>query len=146
MIEDEETDMKVNALEILVTFLEKLPPTILCSTGLGAVFHESIFPTLLHLPSVTPEEESARLMGPAYHALITLANSEATVSSSKGQRLLDKTLREGILVAYSHASQYGLVVEALMKAMADVVAKLGISAVKHLQVIIVAWNSNLDLL
>lgn len=132
--EDEDPSIRALGLEILTDFIDKCPSQILKSTGIGTVFQEAIFPSLLFLPSLTPEEESVKLMRQAYGALVTLAEKEANVANLGRRQLLDKTVRDGILAAYEHASQYVGVVETLMETTTTVVNCLEIFSVKHLQV------------
>lgn len=121
-------------LEILVDFVVKCPPATLESTGIGTIFQETLFPSLLFLPSLTPEEESVKLMRQAYNALIVLAEKEPNPRSLARRQLLDKIVRDGILAAYDHASHYVTVVETLMRAIIMVVNCLGVFSAKHLQV------------
>lgn len=134
LLEDGDAYVNVIALEILAVFLEKCPAKTLSSTGLGSLLEESVFPLLLHLPTLTAEEDSAKLMKPAYDALIIMASKRATISPIEGKSLLDRTIREGVLLAYSHASQYILIVQTLLRAASAAVGSLGISAVKHFKV------------
>lgn len=132
--EDEDTFTRALGLEILADFIDRCPLQILKSTGIGAIFQQTIFPSLLFLPSLTPEEQSVKLMRQAYGALIVLAEKEPTVVNLARRQLLDKVVREGIFAAYGHASHYVSVVETLMKTTTTVVNCLGIFSVKHLQV------------
>lgn len=132
--EDDETRTRISGLEIMSEFLDKCPAKILQSTGIGRVIQDAIFPSLLFLPSLTPEEESIRIMKPAYRALFTIAEKEQDKSSHTRRDLLDSIIREGILTAYDHASNYISVVETLLETLATAVNCLGIYAVKHLEV------------
>lgn len=95
-----------------------------------------MLPTLQFLPSHTPEDESAQLLGPAYTALVLLARTrfsyDGNLAAKRG--LLDKLLREGIFSAYSHASEYIRIVEALAQNARLIIDELGIDATKHLKV------------
>ena len=93
-----------------------------------------MFPSLLFLPSLTSEEESARLTRQAYDALIVLARKEPNDSDPTRRHLLDKIVRDGILAAYDHASQYVGVVETLMRTTTILLNCLGIFSAKHMQV------------
>jgi hypothetical protein len=117
-----------------MNFLSKCPPNILTSTGIGTVFQDAIFPTLLYLPSLTPEPESITLLRPAYAALLALAKTDEDTGSAGRRKQLDKLLRDGVFAAYHHASEYIHIVEVLMDVTADIVSALSIYSAKHLQV------------
>lgn len=104
--------------------------------GIGTVLEEAILPTLQFLPSHTPEAESARLLGPAYAALVLLARTRFAHDGNLAAKrsLLDKLLREGIFSAYSHASEYIRIVEVLAVNTRLIIDELGIYATKHLKV------------
>lgn len=91
-------------------------------------------PTVLFLPSLTPEAESVMLLRPAYTALLALAKVDEDPRSLGRRRQLDKMLRDGVFAAHLHASEYVHIVEVLMDVTADIVSALGIFAAKHLQV------------
>lgn len=134
LVEDDEPRIKSRGLEILAAFVKKCPETVLHTTGIGSIFEEVTFPTLLHLPSITPEEESILLLVPAYQVLISLAEAYRDSKDLNRRRILDKTLRHGIFPSYHHGSQYPHVVQTLMHYTTLVVNCLGIYSTKHLQV------------
>ncbi len=124
--------MRVRGLRTLRTFLEKLQPKTLQSTGLSSVVEEAVLPTLMYLPSLTPEAESVQLLRPAYAALLALADSQA--SREEKERLLDKTLRDGVFAAFFYAREHVRIVEVLGEQTALILQALGLGAVKHLKV------------
>lgn len=126
--------MRLYGLDILTSFLGKCPLRILRSTGVDAVLQDAVFPSLLFLPSLTPEDESVPLLRAGYKALITMALMDEDKESKQRRGLLDKLIRDGILAGYSHAPEHIRVVEALMQATSKVVQAQGIYTVKHLQV------------
>lgn len=142
LIDDGSARVRTRGLAILNTFLLKFPNNIIRDTGLASVFEDALFPTFHFLPSLTPEQESIQLLGPAYTALLTLARKiDAKVASgvSKSARttkfnLLDKMLRDGIFSAYFHAKEHVRIVEVLCLHMSDIIQEMGIHAVKHLKV------------
>jgi len=107
---------------------------VIRTSGVDSVFQEAVFPTLLFLPSLTPEEESVRLLRAAYNALMSLALVDSDVDAKRRVQLLDKVLREGVFTGYFHASQHIHVVQVIMESAGEVVNGLQIAAVKHLQV------------
>jgi hypothetical protein len=134
LLEDRETLVRRKGLDILITFIEKIPPKILTSTGIGTVFQEAVFPTLLYLPTLTPEAESVTLLRPAYAALLALAKADEDQRSLRRRKQLDQLLRDGVFAAYHHSSEHLRIVEVLMDATSEIVAALSIYAAKHLQV------------
>lgn len=149
--ESEDHSTRLSGLDMLTPFIQRCPPGILHTTGIATVFEEAVLPSLLHLPSLTPEPESVRVITAAYTVLVALVEKHEdsvtdttttttttttkTTSVAKRRReLLDRILRRGIFTAYDHASQYVGIVEVLMRTMATVVDLMGIHAVKHLQV------------
>lgn len=107
---------------------------VIRSSGVDAVFQEAVFPTLLFLPNLTPEEESVQLLRAAYKVLLSLALIDSDVDAKKRLALLDKVLREGVFTGYFHASQHIHIVQVILESAADVIDGLQIAAVKHLQV------------
>lgn len=143
--EDNDTAIRTSGLEIVVNFLRKCPAKKLESTGIGKVFEDAILPSLLYLPSLTPEAESVKVMRPAYEALLVLAQKHADGSNLVRRTLLDKILREGLFAAYEHASGYLEVVKTLMNVATTLVDTLGIYSVKHLPVSMVGTKGTRDL-
>ncbi|CAI6087688.1 unnamed protein product [Clonostachys chloroleuca] len=141
LVEDAESSTRQAGLEILATFIRNCPLRILQSTGIGTVFQEAIFPSLLYLPSLTPEEESVPLIDAAYQALLALAQRETDPRSPSRRKLLDKVFRDGVFTAYFHASEYISVVETLMKNTTAILDCLEVYSVKHLQNLLPMFSS-----
>ncbi|KAM3507375.1 hypothetical protein MY10362_001828 [Beauveria mimosiformis] len=133
LAEDDDVAVRQRGVEILDIFLTKCPAEVLRTSGIDAVFRESVLPSLLFLPTLTPEADSVALLHAAYRALRTLALAADDPADGKRRALLDRMLREGVLAGYFHASQHIRVVEVLMQAAAQIVEALQIYAVKHLQ-------------
>lgn len=138
LIEDADIRFRQRGLESLSVFLHKCPARILESTGVDVVFEKAVFPSLMFLPSITPEAESLTILRPAYTALIQLGELDCDdANDGKPQRgLLDRLLREGVLAGYAHANEYIRIVEELVNTLQVIVSKLRIHAIKHLQVLI----------
>ena len=132
IMEDQEVHTRNRGLEVLISFLDKCPTSVIKNVGLDRVFQDAIFPSLLYLPNLTPEPESVALLQSAYKALLQLAKGCWEHGDPKRQELLDKVLRDGILTGYDHASQYSGVVEVLMHNLGEVLNNLGLLSVKHL--------------
>ncbi|KAK4165148.1 hypothetical protein QBC43DRAFT_288034 [Cladorrhinum sp. PSN259] len=132
LVDDNSTPIRSTGLQILNSFLLKLPKQTLQSTGLNKVFEDAIFPTLTYLPSLTPVDESVQLLNPAYEALLTLASK----SSSSPNALLDKIIRQGIFEGHFHAKEHLRIVQVLNHWTQQILSQMGIHAVKHLKDII----------
>jgi hypothetical protein len=114
--------------------MTKCSAQVLQNTGIGRVFADVTFPLLLHLPSVTPEDESTTILVPAYDVLIKLAESTGNTNSIERRRLFDRILRDGVFAGYFHASQHTRIVQVLLQKATVVINGLGIYTIKHLTV------------
>lgn len=137
------------------------PEGLLSRTGLADVFEQAVFPTVLSLPSLTPEAESAALLGAAYPALFDMAgiegpnlaaaghgnddvtddsvapdtqNSQNRGFSEAQRKLLDKIFREGIMTGYHHAKGHIRLVDFFCNTLRCLVDCIGILSVKYLKV------------
>ncbi|KAL9122692.1 MAG: hypothetical protein Q9187_000748 [Circinaria calcarea] len=135
ILDDGAIDNKVKGCELLVMFLKITPPSLLHRTGLGDVFHDALMPCLSYLPTLTPEDESLRLLGAVYPTLLILIRAKNPEEDSRKLRLrsLDRILRTGVLRGYSHAGEYVRIGEMLVDKIADLVNEMGIWSVKHLK-------------
>ncbi|KAI0817988.1 hypothetical protein GGR55DRAFT_50915 [Xylaria sp. FL0064] len=158
--EPQPVSLKLRALSIFRKFWRRCPEGLLSRTGLAEVFEQAVFPTVLNLPSLTPEAESRDLLAAAYPALFDIAGIDNTDSEtteyegtseqeasrkrslqSKGfseaqRKLLDKIVREGIMVGYHHAKQHIRLVEFFCQTLRRLVSGMGILSVKYLKDII----------
>ncbi|KAI0380436.1 hypothetical protein F5Y04DRAFT_98197 [Hypomontagnella monticulosa] len=143
--EPQHTALKIRALGIFRNFWARCPPGLMQDTGLASVFEDAVFPAVLYLPSLTPEDESLEILGAAYPALIEMAGlsypgptgpelqgENPQVQGAK-RKLLDKIIREGIMVGYHHAKEHVKLVSLLCEMLACIVNGMGILAVKHLK-------------
>ncbi|KPM40086.1 hypothetical protein AK830_g6462 [Neonectria ditissima] len=133
LVEDERIEVKSSGLEILALFVGKCPTQVLHTTGIGLIFEDVTFPVLLYLPSLTPEEDSIKLLAPAYDVLITLAKTYQPTLNTHRRKILDRALREGIFAAYFHASEHARLVQLLMESAALIIKCMGICSIKHLK-------------
>ncbi|CAN8102566.1 unnamed protein product [Discula destructiva] len=140
LVDDSTTRVRYVGLSILCAFLRKFPDHILHATGLAQVIEDAVFPTLLFLPTITPEAESELLLAPAYHSLLMLARktdlkvkSGPSASRTPRARLLDKMLRDGVFPAYSHVKEHAVIVRRLFCVAGILVREMGINSVKHLK-------------
>jgi len=152
-MDDPSTASKIRGLNSLSLFLRNTSPSaLLHRTSLGSVFEDAILPSLLHLPSLTPETESLALLSAAYPALITLARvrfPEETVTAGIDHktpkpkpkpdpteeriRALDRVMREGILKGYAHAGEYVRVAEVLVRQIRVLLGEMGVGFVRYLK-------------
>jgi hypothetical protein len=98
------------------------------------LFEHSILPTLLSLPTVTPEMDSITLLKLGYTAALQLAMMSDDPHNANRRRLLDAIVRDGILAGYYHASDYLSIIDVLMDNIVKVVSCLGVFSVKHMPV------------
>ncbi|KAK1518246.1 hypothetical protein CPAR01_15895 [Colletotrichum paranaense] len=135
LLDDPDTEYKARGLAVLGDFLVKCPGKVLVQTGLGDVFEQSVFPTLLSLPTLTPEKESLLLLGPAYSAIIRLAKIQFPGEGDRDKKkgLLTRLLREGVFMGYWQASDYVGIVELLARQTTSIVNELGFLATAHLK-------------
>jgi Tti2 family len=128
--------MRLRGLEILIKLLSKTHTKVLHETGLGEVFEDAVAPTLHFLPSLTPTEESLRLLKSAYAALLKLGEARFPAREDKQKKLsfLDRMMRQGVLEGFIHAGENFGIAEFLLGEMAILVQNMGIHSVKHLKV------------
>ncbi|OLN97322.1 hypothetical protein CCHL11_01111, partial [Colletotrichum chlorophyti] len=134
LLDDTESKFKRRGLCALQNFLLKCPARALNDTGLGEVFEQSIFPSLLSLPTLTTESESLQLLEPAFDALIRLADAQFPDKKNIAQRnrLLTRLLREGIFAGYWHATEYPRIVELFGRKTVPIIQHLGTFTIPHL--------------
>lgn len=145
LIDEPQTEIKVRAMHTFSIFWRRCPPGQMARVGLADVFEQAIFPAVLHLPTLTPEDESIQILDAAYPALFQIAglpNPEEAIGEGVQQlrfteaqrKLLDKIIRQGILIGYHHASEHIRLNELFCKKTSFLVNGMGILAVKHLKV------------
>lgn len=134
LAEDHNTAVRIKGLQIIGFFLDICPANVILSAGVDNVMQDAVFPTLLFLPSTTPESESIELLYPAYRVLLRIAQLDPDPKSLRRRRFLDKLLRDGVFVGHFHASEYPRIVEVLINITTDIISCLGFFSAKHLQV------------
>ncbi|KAI0486519.1 hypothetical protein F4859DRAFT_528235 [Xylaria cf. heliscus] len=137
--EPQPTSLKLHSLSIFRSFWNRCPEGLLSRTGLADVFEQAVFPTVLSLPSLTPEAESRALLGAAYPALFDMAGLQDSGDlENKGfseaqRKLLDKIVREGIMTGYHHAKGHVQLVDLFCQTLGRLVDGMGIISVKYLK-------------
>ncbi|KAI1205859.1 uncharacterized protein F4807DRAFT_254634 [Annulohypoxylon truncatum] len=153
--ESSHAGLKVRALHTFRSFWSRCPPNLMQATGLASVFEDAVFPAVLFLPTLTPEDESLEILGAAYPALIEMAGLKyVNPSPGSGQgpgvnangkqepkqqiteaqrKLLDKMVREGVMVGYHHAKEHVRLVGLFCEVLVCIINGMGILAVKHLK-------------
>lgn len=136
LVEATDSKLKAMGLKVLRAFLEKCPANILQETGLGDIFEQSVFPILLSLPRLTPEDESLELLEPAYAAAIGLASAQFPDDRTRHQkkRFLARLLRQGLLAGHYHASEYPDIMETLSRQASTIVQQLGTCTIPYSRV------------
>ena len=160
--DDDLTQKKLGCdlLQVLCIHIANCGSGILERTGLLKVFDDSLAHNMLLLPSLTPEDQSLKILSslyPAYRALVKAsfpANSSAARSDTgkliavaperilvagdvleqhhSRQAMLDKILSGGILAGYIHASDYVQIATLLVSEIPHVVTMMGASSTKYL--------------
>ncbi|KAL8633794.1 hypothetical protein Q9189_000530 [Teloschistes chrysophthalmus] len=135
ILDDISIAYKIHGCHLLRLLLAVAPASLLERSGLGEVFHDTLVPHLLYLPTLTPEEESLPLLDATYDTLIalTLARFPGRESGAAKIKALDGIFRYGIVKGHAHAGENVRIAELLMKKSADLVGAMGIYAVKHLK-------------
>ena len=144
LLDEGDAAIRVRGLGALRRFWARCPTDLIRRTGLAQVIEDAVFPAVLYLPSLTPEAEAVAVLGAAYPALMAMAGIDPDVEgggadnpaafTQEQRKLLDRIIREGILVGYHHASEYMRVVELLCEKLRRLVDGMGILAIKHLKV------------
>ncbi|KAI0397811.1 hypothetical protein F5Y17DRAFT_454696 [Xylariaceae sp. FL0594] len=100
--EPQPAGLRLHSLRIFRVFWSRCPEGLLSLTGLADVFEQAVFPTVLSLPSLTPEAESLALLGTAYPALLDMAGLSASSTeimsandSVKGPEEKDPATKDG---------------------------------------------------
>ncbi|KAI5273566.1 poly A polymerase C-terminal region-like protein [Aureobasidium subglaciale] len=148
MLDDIDTEYKAQGCELLKLLLDKTPPTLLKRTGLGDVFEEALMPCLGYLPTLTPEDQSARLLSVAYPALLSLTavlEDSSTIQSkqepSQRIKLLDALIRKGILMTFTYCPEHAKITTATTTYLSAVLNALGLDSIKHLPFILPMLSS-----
>ncbi|KAL9603638.1 MAG: hypothetical protein Q9179_002125 [Wetmoreana sp. 5 TL-2023] len=134
-LDDVSIKYKIRGCKLLQMLVRVAPANLLERSGLGEVFHNTLTPYLLYLPSLTPEEESTPLLDSTYDTLIFLTRARYPNPDTGTQKIknLDAIFRYGILKGYAHAGENVRIAELLMQKSADLVSAMKIYCVKHLK-------------
>jgi tRNA nucleotidyltransferase (CCA-adding enzyme) len=146
MLDDIDTEYKAQGCELLKLLLDKTPPLLLKRTGLAEVFEEALMPCLGYLPTLTPEDQSCRLLSIAYPTLISLSNtlsSTAPTTSTPSPRttLLDNLIRKGILMTFTYCPEHAKINTVTTKNLALILSSLGLESVKHVSFVLSMLSS-----
>ncbi|KAL8667750.1 MAG: hypothetical protein Q9168_007200 [Polycauliona sp. 1 TL-2023] len=141
ILDDVAIPFKIKGCQLLQTLSKVVPASLLERSGLGSLFHDTLMPYLLFLPSLTEEEESIPLLDATYDTLLSLtvtryptpSPSPSTTNKREKTKTLDTILRYGILKGYTHAGENPRIAEMLMRKTSDLVDALGIYSVRHLK-------------
>jgi len=147
ILDDHIVTNKTIGCKLLHLLLQKTSPEFLTKTGLFPVFKSALMPCLGFLPSFTPEKESAALLEEAFSALLLLRSFSTetnTISSPDKVISLDELLRKGIFFILGHASDYASVSIVAVKYLDQIMTKLGLETIRHLQSILAILNDILS--
>ncbi|KAE8154763.1 hypothetical protein BDV25DRAFT_135683 [Aspergillus avenaceus] len=161
LIDDENTLTKATGCKLLTHLLTPIKESnspILHRTNLSPVFSDAIKPSLLSLPSITPENDSIALLQKAYPALLSLHKTTHATNPNKHQytQELAKTLRDHLIPSFHHISStnttsgssfasfpYPLLSTLLLDNTVPVLTELGIHSTKYLQDLIPLLHNTL---
>ncbi|KAJ8067772.1 hypothetical protein OCU04_003373 [Sclerotinia nivalis] len=171
LLDSPSNSIRIHALRLLPTLFSKMGGKLLIQTGLGDVFEDAIHPVLLFLPSITPVEDTLKLLPAGYEALYALCDAKwpekedeqastgaitAPTSSISGQTtntpestarlrlaFLDRIIRRAILPAYTHCQEIPSVVEILISQIGIIIPKMKIFGVRHLKDILPMMSNTL---
>ncbi|KAG4030764.1 hypothetical protein MFRU_011g02180 [Monilinia fructicola] len=160
LLDSPSNSIRVHTLQLLPSLFFKMGDKILLQTGLGDVFEDAIHPVLLFLPSLTPVDDTLKLLPVGYKALYALCDarwperkegeadtrlaglmhkpSKPTANPSKSPAqlrlaFLDRIIRQAILPAHLHCQEIPSVVEILISQISIIIPKMGIWGVRHLK-------------
>lgn len=108
---------------------------LLNSTGLDNVLEVAIFPAFNYLPPLIPQHESVAILKPAYDAILTLIDLLKPENPSRSMRLLERTLRDGVIPGCHHTGDHPQLLRVLMDTSCRLVGQAGIRATKYLKVL-----------
>jgi Tti2 family len=93
-------------------------------------------PTLHFLPSLTPVEDSLKLLRAAYAVLLKLGDTLYPTDEKRPSKLklLDRTMRQGVLQGFLYSRDNVHVSQLLVEEADTLICRMGIHAVKHLKV------------
>ncbi|CRG83670.1 hypothetical protein PISL3812_01025 [Talaromyces islandicus] len=119
LLDDESPSFKYRGCDLLIRFLKPIQSSnsdLLRRTNLSSVFDDALTPTLLSLPTLTPEDESLQILGITYEALLlTLQTRYHIYHSSSDQQedngaaytsRLTTLLRDNVISSFHHISSY----------------------------------------
>ncbi|KAJ6021115.1 hypothetical protein N7540_006619 [Penicillium herquei] len=163
LIDDSNISFKVQGCRLLNKLLMSIRETgsdILIRTNLVSVFEEAITPCLLSLPTITPVNDSLKILSAAYPVLFFLlevayinlslpkSRSQAKKDTETYNTSLAKILRSNLIPSFNHISSSSSISGSnasfpyldlstlLITKIGSVVNKIGIEATKYLQDII----------
>ncbi|KAF7860416.1 hypothetical protein EAF04_008542 [Stromatinia cepivora] len=165
LLDSPSNSIRIHALRLLPTLFSKMGAKLLIQTGLGDVFEDAIHPVLLFLPSITPVEDTLKLLPAGYEALYALCDAKwpekedvitIPISSLSSQTtnapkstaqlrlaFLDRIIRRAILPAYTHCQEIPSVVEILILQIGVIIPKMKIFGVRHLKDILPIMTNTL---
>lgn len=127
LIDDVEVNFKARGCRLLFELLQATPPSLLKRTGLGKIFEDALTPCLSYLPTLTPQDESIKMLSAAYPAIFALASvryptraettsPEPSEMLMKRERMLSHLLHHHLLRAFVHveAEEYPLLTTTLV--------------------------------
>lgn len=168
LVDDDSLAFKYRGCSLLSQLLKPIGESqsgFLRRTNLSSVFEDAIKQCLYSLPSITPEDDSIRLLGEAYPALLSVLKTAYQLPASKKTADQDiyttgviKILRDHLITSFHHISStsttsptstfasfpYPRLSTLLVDQMCTVIPELGAHTAKYLQEIIPVLYSTLS--
>lgn len=170
LLDDESPSFKYRGCNLLIRFLKPIQSSnsdLLRRTNLSSVFDDALTPTLLSLPTLTPEDESLQILGVTYEALLLTLQTRYHIGHSTSDEEDNKAaytsrlttlLRDNVISSFHHISSYTPTSNTepsmlasfpytrlstfILNQLATMIQHIGIHTTKHLQKIIpVIYNT-----
>lgn len=170
LIDDDNLAYKSRGCSILLQFLKPIKESesdILQRTNLSSVFEDAIKQCFFSLPTITPEDDSIRLLKVAYPALLSVLKTAYQLPTVPTNKKADdqntyvtgvtRILRDHLIPSFHHISStnttsttsfasfpYPRLSTLLVNQLHDILPELGIHSTKYLQEIIPVLYSTLS--
>lgn len=142
MLEDEDLAWRARACELITLLVKAAPADLMRRRGYVNLFSDRLWDCFIYLPSLTPEQESVTLLTQAYPTLVALY-----LAVGANESVLDRIMREAILAPLHHlqpASTYPSLTTLLVTHMAELLDRLKVDSIKHLQAVLPLLESILS--
>ncbi|PQE26637.1 tRNA nucleotidyltransferase protein [Rutstroemia sp. NJR-2017a BVV2] len=155
LLDSPSNSIRMQTLSLLPALFSRLSAPLLTQTGLASVFQDAISPICLFLPSLTPLEDSVRLLPRAYEALwalgaVLFGGDEVPVLVLGKEKMKEKQkekekerikyytsiLQQALLPSFLSTQDSPQLLLILLPTLSTLAQKLGIYTVKYLKDVI----------